>query len=677
MKQVLAILVVGLMSVVPFRATGQIVINEIMYNSKDSDVEFIELYNNSTSTVDLAGWYLLDDNDNHTRCLLNGSLAAGQYLLVAGDVTLFHAQYPTVTNVNANAFNAGGNGWAFGNGGDVARLYNNAGVLQDNVAYLDGGDWPGQADGNGPSLELINPNLDNALSGSWDPSMADGGTPGSKNSVFAENVAPVCKDGARNIGLPKSSDAVGVTVVAYDAEGLTKVELFVDAGSGYIAQAMYDNGLNGDATAGDSTYTTMISSRSGGTIVRYYAVATDNAGQTDTWPSNAPTEYHAYTVDYVPPALCINEILAANDSGLRDEFGDYDDWFEIRNKGVVPVNLAGMYVSDDLGVSRAFELPSVVIDPNGYLLLWADGEPEQGSLHANFKLSADGEAVGLFETVDHGNVLINGWKFGVMSPNVSMGFFPETGNAPEYLAVPTPGASNEASTLFSPVCINEFQSTSDFGGPDDWVEIYNRGTAPYNLAGCFISDERSVVAKWTFPSSAVLNPGNYLVVYEDVLGFSFSSSGDDVIMLTAADSTTGLDFYDFGPQTADHSEGRDPDGTNNWAFFYTPTRGATNNGQSAVDQKDSGVALHFSLQQNYPNPFNPATTISFSLSRSGEVSLRIYDLLGKEIATLVDGRLDAGEHSFQWQADGLSSGIYHVRMVSSSFHQTRKMLLLK
>lgn len=647
-----------------------------MYNSIGNDVEFIELYNASSIEYDLKNWYLLDDNDSHSPCYVNWILKPGEYLVIAGDVSQFQQKYPSVTNVNPNAFDAGGSGWSFGNGGDVVRLFDSNKNLYDIVAYRDGGDWPTSPDGNGPSLELLNPALDNSLPTSWDPSKVTGGTPGAKNSVYTENVQPTCKDGFRSIPLPTSADNVVVSVLAFDQEGLSKVELFVNLGSGFKAQTMYDNGTNGDAVAGDSLYSTIIPAQASGKVVKYYAVATDNIGQQDSWPNNAPTDYHAYTVDYQPPKLRITELLAVNDNVNKDEFGEYDDWFELYNEDTKTVNLSGMFVSNNFNNPRAFKLPSVNIAPGEYKIFWADNTPTQGNWHVDFKLAASGEEVGIFETVDHGNVLIHGWKYGLMSADVSMGFMPETGTAPEYLKSPTPGASNATSQLFSPVCINEFQCTSDFGGPDDWIEIYNRGTQPFDLSGCFLSDERNNHTKWAFPQGKILKPGEYLVIYEDALGFGLSSTGNDVIMLTAADSSTGLDFYDFGPQQPDKSEGRFPDGTNTWRFFNKPTKGAANSA-TAVENIQRAQPLTFALNQNYPNPFNSATSISFSLPIKQKVTLAIYNMLGQQVAALVDDVLPAGNHSVRWEAGKMPSGFYFYQIKAGDYSQTRRMILLR
>jgi len=658
-------------------SADEIVINEIMYNSPGTDVEFVELFNRSSTTINLDGWYLLDDNDAHTHCLLTGNLAAGSYLVIAGNNTLIRAAYPTITNLNSNDYDTGTNAWALGNGGDAVRLFNSTNELQDIVTYGTSGDWPASPDGNGPSLELLNPALDNSLPASWDPSKITGGTPGRTNSVLTDNAAPVCKDGTRDVALPTHSDAVKVSVRAYDPEGLNSVELMVNTGQGYTASAMNDNGTNGDAQAGDSTYTTVIPAQNSNTLVKYYAVATDNIGQQDTWPNNAPAEYQAYTVDFTPPKLRITEILAVNDAVNQDEAGEYDDWLEIHNEDNVAVNLGGMFLSGSFGDPRQFQLPALNLAPDAYVIVWTDDDVSQGSLHANFKLSSEGETVALFETVDHGNVLIHGWKFGIMSADISMGFKPMNTNIPEYLLNPTPGASNETSSLFSSVCINEFQSTSAFGGPDDWVEIYNRGTTAFDLSGCYLSDQRGKNTKWKFPANTILQPGNYLVIYEDALGFGFSSAGDDVIMLSAADSTTGLDFFDFGIQQPDHSEGRYPDGVGNWCYFNSPTKGAANSNPSWYSYSPNSVPTKVTLFPNYPNPFNPNTIISFTLSSTTHVRLTICDIAGREVAVLINRIKPAGYYSITFHAEHLPGGIYFTRLMTGSDSQTRKMLLIK
>ena len=91
----------------------------------------------------------------------------------------------------------------------------------------------------------------------------------------------------------------------------------------------------------------------------------------------------------------------------------------------------------------------------------------------------------------------------------------------------------------------------------------------------------------------------------------------------------------------------------------------------------AGAPASFQLAQNYPNPFNPSTRIEYSVPKSGHVALKVYDLLGNEVATLVNGELERGSYSAVWNATNASSGVYFYRLTSGSFSATRKLMLLR
>ena len=98
---------------------------------------------------------------------------------------------------------------------------------------------------------------------------------------------------------------------------------------------------------------------------------------------------------------------------------------------------------------------------------------------------------------------------------------------------------------------------------------------------------------------------------------------------------------------------------------------------SINEKDDSQVPKRFDLCQNYPNPFNPSTTISFYLPSKSFVTLKVFDIMGREIATLINGELSAGDHIQQWIATNISSGIYFYRLHAGSFTQTKKLVLLR
>ena len=85
----------------------------------------------------------------------------------------------------------------------------------------------------------------------------------------------------------------------------------------------------------------------------------------------------------------------------------------------------------------------------------------------------------------------------------------------------------------------------------------------------------------------------------------------------------------------------------------------------------------FSLRQNYPNPFNPSTTISFDIPLDSYVSLKVFDMLGREVATIISEKLTAGTYTHVWNASSLTSGVYFYRLNAGSYAETKKLLLLK
>ena len=145
--------------------------------------------------------------------------------------------------------------------------------------------------------------------------------------------------------------------------------------------------------------------------------------------------------------LRINEILALNGQSHADENSEYDDWVELFNNGLEPIDIGGLYATDDLSQPDKWQIPVLQpeltsIQPGDYLLLWADQDLEQGVLHLNFKLSGAGEAFGLAKATDSGFVYIDTVTFGSQSTDVSWGRSPDGENSFRFFMVPTPGHQN-------------------------------------------------------------------------------------------------------------------------------------------------------------------------------------------------------------------------------------------
>ena len=94
---------------------------------------------------------------------------------------------------------------------------------------------------------------------------------------------------------------------------------------------------------------------------------------------------------------------------------------------------------------------------------------------------------------------------------------------------------------------------------------------------------------------------------------------------------------------------------------------------------DHGASAEFTfrLSSNYPNPFNPSTTIEYTLPHAGYATLRVYNVLGEDVATLLDGEKAVGTFTATWDASGMPSGVYFYRLTVGEYVQTRKMVLMR
>ena len=98
---------------------------------------------------------------------------------------------------------------------------------------------------------------------------------------------------------------------------------------------------------------------------------------------------------------------------------------------------------------------------------------------------------------------------------------------------------------------------------------------------------------------------------------------------------------------------------------------------TGVAPSKQGLPGHFALEQNYPNPFNPSTMISFSLPTKSFVTLKVFDVIGREVTTLASEEKNAGTHQLQWNASSMPSGIYFYRLQAGSFTETKRLIVLK
>lgn len=288
------------------------VINEFHHKPEDEHEmeEFIELYNPGDSALDMGNWTL---SSAVTYTFPPGtSLPAHGYLVVAMNPASIQTRYG-ITALGP---------WSgkLSSGGENIVLKNSLGVTQDSVNYIPGFPWPSANDGETPSAELINPGLNNDLGGSWRVSNGIP-TPGALNSTYQpiELTPPHIQDVAHSPQQPTSNQAVTVTAKISDPDGMGPVALkyqLVNPGA-YIrltdtayqttwtSVPMYDDGTNGDATAGDSIYTAVLPAnlQTHRRLVRYRITFADVAGNSQTVPYADDTQANfAYFVSDGIPA---------------------------------------------------------------------------------------------------------------------------------------------------------------------------------------------------------------------------------------------------------------------------------------------------------------------------------------------------------------------------------------
>ncbi|MFZ5980995.1 MAG: CotH kinase family protein, partial [Candidatus Zixiibacteriota bacterium] len=244
------------------------------------------------------------------------------------------------------------------------------------------------------------------------------------------------------------ADAVLVLTRVSDESGLLTVNLHYDTGAGYVTVSMNDDGAHEDSLAGDNVYGVTLPAMPVGTGMDFFVLATDDSLQMTFDPPDTSAATYHYDIVYSALPLYINELMADNTTTIIDPDGSggYPDWFELYNAGDSTIDLSGMYLTDDPAEPTMWPIPTgITIGAGEYLLFWADDDVEQGLTHTNFKLSKDGESVGLYNTDASGNEVIDLITFGGQLTDVSYGRYPDGAVYWTAMTAPTPGSSNVVS----------------------------------------------------------------------------------------------------------------------------------------------------------------------------------------------------------------------------------------
>ena len=318
---------------------GTVVINEIHYDPdvKTELVEFVELYNPASTSINLAGWYF---SDGIAYQFPEGTiLPAGGYIIIAQNPAQVRNKWKNIPNSSIFGPFEG----TLKNSGEKIELCNNTGEEIDQVDYQLGFPWPtvGNAipdnnPGKGHSIQLINSSLDNDLAGSWRSASP---TPAAFNqSVYLENSPPHIRQVGHFPKQPKSGEMVTITAKVTDSDGVSGATLqcqIVDPGeyinindwqydTTWFNMAMHDDGLNGDELAGDDIYTVQVPGalHINRRLMRYRIEVEDNSLNSLVVPySDDPQPNFAYFVyDGVPPW---SGAIRPSDSGPMGEVIEY------------------------------------------------------------------------------------------------------------------------------------------------------------------------------------------------------------------------------------------------------------------------------------------------------------------------------------------------------------------
>ncbi len=330
--------------------------------------------------------------------------------------------------------------------------------------------------------------------------------------------------------------------------------------------------------------------------------------------------------------IYINEFMANNETTISDEFGEYDDWVEIYNSNSEAVNMEGLFLTDDPMIPDRWEFPNVEIPANGFLLVWTDDDEEQGALHTNFRLNTDGEFIGLYE-ID-GIVSLDTLSYGIQDEDISFGRYPDGDENWVFMSDPSPGYSNN----YIPIEV-------------DFIADPLIGLVPLEVEFVDTSIGNIISWDWDFDNDGTIdsNEQNPLFTYLETGIYSVSLTVFDGM---SSETETKIDYIEV----------------------------------TETGLGEDLPSYSTKLYNNHPNPFNPTTTIKFSLKEDSNVSIKIYNITGAAVRTIIDGEMNAAYHEIIWDGKNNSgkqvgSGLYLYKMISEGngkkYTSTKKMILLK
>ncbi len=672
-----------------------VVINEINYNSaSEFDPEdWVELYNNSDNSINVSNWHFRDDDDEHDFIFPDGTtIPAHGYLILSMDQSAFGSLFPEVTNVIGDV------DFGLGGGGDDVRIYNAEMNLVDSVSYDDDDPWPTAPDGNGPTLELIDPELDNTLGQNWQAS-ENHGTPGEENSnqsqpditdlrasVVGENILlewsqvdgisayNVYRDTHYDFVPDGAGDSNRIATAISDEDAGTEGVQWTDTGNGadivgdvatnyfYKVTAVSEEESQPSNVAGEFDYELITTE---GTDINRIVVLMNTA---DTRSPICTAEDLAQAIPYCTDVYWWDANGQGSVGHVKGQpFNDFDVFpgqpYTVNVSKDTIWTVAGSYadVSFDLVTTEGTDINRIGVPLAKSGLTDAE---QLGSDIPNctdvYVWDAEGQGtMGHVVGVPFNNFAVRAgypYSVSISSPTVWPEYHEGVACKASYPKLDDI-QKNEADVFIGNnvphTVYGELQGTTDFASDDEnltlkaWITSRPNEVLRSENSGIGLENNYWWIGVSRF--STQWRVGDSLVV--QFTNEENGLNGSVLVVLSDAGS-------DYAGQIQLTNAMENPSGDSNQ------------------------LPKEFALMQNYPNPFNPTTTISFELPKNSKVQLTIYNAMGQRVKNLAEGNFPAGHHAILWDAtDDLNrpvqNGIYFGKFIADEFQYTIKMMLVK
>ncbi|MBU1679065.1 MAG: CotH kinase family protein [Bacteroidetes bacterium] len=262
-----------------------------------------------------------------------------------------------------------------------------------------------------------------------------------------------------------------------------------------------------------------------------------------------------------------------------------------------------------------------------------------------------------------------------------------------------------ADILINEIVINEinYNSSPDFD-TEDWIELYNNSGENVNIGGWIFKDDDDL-HEFVIPTGTLLNADDYLILCRDTIkfkvgfpeaknifgNFDFGLSSNGELIRLYDYNMNLIDSVAYGSASPWPGEANgqghtlsllNPSLDNSRSENWDASRGIgtpckINDTFTSAEISSQNLPTKFELYQNYPNPFNPSTIIKFQVASSKFIKLHVFDILGREIQTLVNEQKPPGNYEIEFSAVGLPSGVYFYRIKTENYNATKKMVLLR